>query len=235
MKEIQKISITDAVVANIKEAIEVGEYEPGKKLPTEAALCDEMKVSRSSVREALRILQALGYVEIKPGRGAFVTEKREEPKLERQWFDVEKIKFVDFMEVRLVLENLAVRLAVERAAPKQIEELEQIHDSFCEACEKHELTKLIMLDEMFHTKIMLYTRNQLLINMNKELQDTCRVYRSESLMSEKLFDRAIGPHGKIVECFKNKDAKQAVIEMKRHLEMAQQDIIFQGGGKKDSV
>ena len=72
MKEIQRISITDAVVDNIKEMIEAEEYKVGEKLPAEAKLCEMFKVSRTSVREALRVLQALGYVENKPGKGAFV-------------------------------------------------------------------------------------------------------------------------------------------------------------------
>ena len=59
MKEIQRISITDAVVENMKELIESGEYEAGQKLPTEAKLCEMLKVSRTSVREAFRVLQAL--------------------------------------------------------------------------------------------------------------------------------------------------------------------------------
>ena len=66
MKEIQKISITDMVAENIKELISTGKYAPGEKLPTEASFCQMLGVSRTSVREALRILQALGYVTIKP-------------------------------------------------------------------------------------------------------------------------------------------------------------------------
>ena len=60
MKEIHRISITDAVVEAIKKAIDSGEYQPGTKLPTEAAMCQVLKVSRSSVREAMRVLQARG-------------------------------------------------------------------------------------------------------------------------------------------------------------------------------
>ena len=60
MKEIRRISVTDTVVERIQELIDSGEYEPGQKLPTESNLCENLKVSRTSVREAMRMLQALG-------------------------------------------------------------------------------------------------------------------------------------------------------------------------------
>lgn len=225
MKEIQRISITDAVVATIREAIEAGEYAQGEKLPAEAVLCSEMKVSRTSVREALRVLQALGYVVIKPGKGAFVSEMTADSQSIRPWYEAESVEYTDFMDVRFVLETLAVRLAVERATKAQVEELEEIHASFCKACENHDLTKLIMLDETFHMKIMADTENPLLVNINKQLLKAYRVYRSESFTNEKLYDRAVEPHGKILDCFKRKDADQAVIEMERHMEITRKDMM----------
>ena len=63
MKEIQRISVTDAVVNSIREMIESGQYEVGHKLPAEAAFCEQMKVSRTCVREALRVLQTLQLTE----------------------------------------------------------------------------------------------------------------------------------------------------------------------------
>ncbi len=225
MREIQRISITDAVVATIKEAVETGEYARGQKLPTEAVLCSEMKVSRTSVREALRVLQALGYVTIKPGKGAFVSETAAETQTIKPWYGTEGVQYSDFMEVRLVLETLAVRLAVERATSKQVRELEEVHSSFCEACENHDLTKLIMLDETFHLKIMACTGNSLLVNMNRQLLKAYRVYRSESFVNEKLYDRAVEPHGRILDCFRSGDANQAVAEMERHMRITRQDMV----------
>ena len=154
MKAIHRVSITDAVVESIKESIESGEYQVGAKLPTEAGLCAEMKVSRTSVREAIRVLQALGYITIKPGKGAFVSEQALLPKNAKPWYEAEGAEYSDFMEVRFVLETLAVRLAVERATALQVEELAEVHHSFCEVSKKRDMTKLIILDETFHTKIM---------------------------------------------------------------------------------
>ena len=222
MREIQRISITDAVVDSIKEMIQTQEYKEGEKLPVEAKLCEMLGVSRTSVREAIRVLQALGYVENRPGKGAFVASSHR--KEITPWYDVENPQFTDFMEVRMAIETLAVRLAVERASQKDIREIEQVQTSFVQANENKDKIRLIMLDELFHTKIMEFTRNQLLVNINAQLLEAFRVYRSESFTDENVYNNAIEPHARILECFKKHDSKQAVEEMRRHLNITTNDM-----------
>ncbi len=221
MREIQRISITDMVVDSIREMIETEEYKVGEKLPVEAELCRMLGVSRTSVREAIRVLRAQGYIESKPGRGAYVAAKRRME--ETPWYDVENPQFTDFMEVRMAMETMAVRLAVERAREKDINKLEEIHQSFLEANEKKEMTRLIMLDELYHTTIFAITKNQLLINVNAQLLEAFRQYRSESFMNENVYQNAIEPH-RILECFRRHDAGQAVEEMRKHLDITTSDM-----------
>lgn len=223
MKEIHRISITDAVVDSIKEMIESGEYPIGEKLPTETNLCNVLKVSRTSVREAIRVLQALGYVDLKPGKGAFVANYNAATPTDN-WYDVEDAKFYDFMEVRMAIELLSVRLSVERASAKQVHELEEIHQSFLEANESRDLVRLIMLDELFHTKIVSFTHNQLLININKQLLECFRVYRGDSFTNKDVYVNAVEPHERILFCFQTKNAAQAVQEMRNHLEITSRDM-----------
>ncbi|MCD2493481.1 FadR family transcriptional regulator [Lacrimispora sp. NSJ-141] len=226
MKEIQRISITDAVVENVKELIESGEYEPGQKLPAEASLCQMMGVSRTSVREAFRVLQALGYVVIKPGLGAFAAEKKEDGGRDKQWYEADNAELSDFKEVRYAVETLGVRLAVERVSAEQIKELAEIQKSFTAANETHDMAKLIMLDELFHTKIISYTKNPLLIAINKQLTERLRSYRGESFADNEVYGNAAALHEAILSCFKKRDAEQAVAEMKRHLDITYADIQY---------
>lgn len=223
MKEIYRISITDAVVDNLKEMIESGQYKIDTKLPTECSLCDELKVSRTSVREAMRVLQALGYVDLRPGKGAFVADYTKRV-ASKNWYEVEDAKFYDFMEVRLAIEALAVRLSVEKATPKQIKELDAIHESFLEASAAADLVRLIMLDELFHTKIVSYACNQLLININKQLLDSFCVYRGDSFTNNEVYINAVEPHSRILECFHEKNASRAVREIRLHLEITTADM-----------
>lgn len=222
MREIQRISITDAVVDNIKEMIENKEFQVGEKLPAEAKFCEMFGVSRTSVREAFRVLQALGYVENRPGKGAFVAANHIQDTT--PWYEVGNAQFTDFMEVRMAIETLAVRLAVERADDNDIKELEEVHESFLQANENKDMVRLIMLDELFHTKIIKITKNQLLININSQLVEAFRVYRSESFTNQSVYKNAVGPHSRILECFRNHDPSQAMKEMRKHLEITEADM-----------
>ena len=224
MKAIQRMSITDSVVADIKEMIMSGEYKIGEKLPTEMKLCDQMGVSRTCVREAIRVLQAIGYVEIRPGKGAFVANYQKSTDNSSLWHDVEGVKFYDFMEVRMAIETLSVRLAVERATDKQIRELREIHTSFVEATEKRDMLKMIMLDELFHTKIITFTNNQLLININKQLLERFRIYRGDSFTNKMVYKNAVEPHERILLCFEMRNPSSAVEEMRKHLNITTQDM-----------
>ena len=229
MKEIRRISITDAVVESIKEMIESGECRIGEKMPTESSLCAMLNVSRTSVREAIRVLQALGYVDLRPGKGAFVADYTAVTHQDN-WYDVEDAKFYDFMEVRMAIETLSVRLSVERASDKQIRELEEVHQSFLEANESKDLVRMIMLDELFHTKIVSFTRNQLLININKQLLESFRVYRGDSFTNKGVYVNALEPHERILVCFQTKNAVQAVEEMQNHLDITARDMAEIHGG-----
>lgn len=221
MKEIQRVSITDAVVSNLRDMIESEEYSIGEKMPTEAELCSTMKVSRTSVREALRALQAMGYVEIRPGRGAFVADFRSK---NSNWYDVEDAKFYDFMEVRQAIETLSVRLSVERVTDERLRELEQIHLEFKQANRNKSAGRLVTLDELFHTRIIEYTDNQLLININQQLLESFRRYRNDSFVNNLVYQNAEEPHERILNCFRTRDPAQAVIEMRRHLEITAKDM-----------
>ena len=220
IKAITRVSITDSVVDRIREMIESGAYEVGEKLPTEAKLCEMLSVSRTSVREATRVLQTLGYVTLVPGKGAFVADLKPSDGGEENWFDVENVQFYDFMEVRM---GRGSHRGI-HSVGHQIRALEKIHAAFLEANEKQDGLQLIMLDEQFHTKIIEYTNNPLLININKQLLECFRVYRSSSFMNNAVYQNAVGPHSRILLCFQTHNVSQAVEEMRRHLEITTLDM-----------
>ena len=211
-QEIQRVSITDSVVKKLRESIQTGEYKPGEKLPTEVQLCESFGVSRTCVREALRVLQALRLVEILPGRGAFVAQKLPTEE-ESTWYAETDAQFYDFIEVRMAIEPLATRLAIERATDEQIEGLDEILRSFVEASDNKDLTKMI-------------AGNKLLMNINKELSRGNKKYRSESFLDNTVYRNAIGPHTKIMECFHKRDPEAGAREMFNHLSITKNDMDY---------
>ena len=225
MEEIKRVSITDSAVKAIKQAILTGEYEPGSKLPTEAQFCDLLKVSRTTIREALRILQALGYVDMRPGKGAFAADPLPSQQTgSNSWYEVDGLSYRDLMEVRIAVETLAVQLAVTRAVPEQIACLQDVHNEYLEAAAAYDSVKLILLDEMFHTTIVSFTNNQLLNNLNVEIQDCFKPYRTKSFTNHETYKNAIPAHANLLDCFYTKDAQRAAKEMRRHLEISLKDI-----------
>jgi len=226
MKEIKRISLTDSVVENIKDSIQAGEYKPGDKLPTENSMCQIMGVSRTCVREAIRVLQAIGYVDILPGKGAFVSLYKKDEAENGRWYDIPNTQFIDFMEVRMAIETISTRIAIQRARKSQINKLDEIHQSFVTATEHKNQIQLIMFDELFHTEIVKITNNKLLIEINKQIVTAFRKYRGESFMDNLVYKNAIIPHQKILDAFVDKDPELGQAEMYSHLLITQQDMML---------
>lgn len=169
------------------------------------------------------MLQALGYVEIRPGKGAFVADYTETSR--RSWSDSEEAKFSDFMEVRMAIEILSVKLSVERASDAQVAELVEIQQKFETAYQNRDAVRMTILDERFHTRIVEFTRNQLLININLELLESFRPYRSVSFSDLEDFKaNAVDAHREIVFCYAARDAERAEQAMQHHLQITTDDF-----------
>lgn len=222
MKEIQRISITEAVAENIRDLICAGKFNIGEKLPTEARVCEELKVSRTSVREAFRLLQAQGYVEIRPGRGAFVADYKAHQ--QENWFDADDARYNDYMEVRVAVETLAVRLAVERATEQQIQQLADVQESFLAVSAVHDVARMVILDERFHSLIIDYTQNPLLKKINNDLLDVFRAYRLTNFSDPVEYNHAGIAHDKILSCFKTRSPELAEVCMREHLRITAADF-----------
>lgn len=225
MKSIDRISVTDQVVKEIKGEILKGTYPEGTKLPSEKELCSILNVGRSTVREALRVLQAMGFVEIKQGRGAFVLNVQEESREGmRAWFSAHELELLDFMHVRQSIETLAVRLTVERASNSEIEGIERIMDMFEKALAEEDEIKLAAADEAFHTAIAEASHNNLLIMISKEFASAFKAYRLRSFAVRENARNALSPHLEILDALKSRDAERGTKAMTMHLEISRRDI-----------
>lgn len=222
MKEIQRISVADAVAESIKDLICSGKYQVGQKLPTESKLCAELRVSRTSVREAFRLLQAQGYVEIRPGKGAFVADFQ--TGLQANWFEVDDAKYKDYMEVRVAIETLAVRLAVERATDRQIQDMKSVHESFLAASRVHDAARMVILDERFHSLIIESSQNPLLRKINNDLLDVFRPYRRANFSDATQYSHADAAHSRILSCFETRNPDLAEQHMREHLTITAEDF-----------
>jgi DNA-binding GntR family transcriptional regulator len=159
--------LRDKVVEELRRRIVDGVYAPGNRL-TEDRLAQAFGVSRNPVREAIRVLEAEGFVITQPRRSAVVAS------LSAQ--DVQ-----DLFDVRLALEPLAARLAAERAGPAAASALRELTEAAEAAAAAGELDRVAELNTRFHAIICAYSGNVLLRGMSEKLHARLQwVYRQSA-------------------------------------------------------
>lgn len=224
MEPIKRISLTDEVVTSIKDLVVSGEYGPGQKLPSDTELCRQLGVSRPTLREAIKVLDAMGYLHIVMGKGAFVADTSKKNSVSGS----ERLSilqtFRDFMQVRMALEPAAMELAVPRITATQIAGLESIQTAFHEAVQHKDTVKLLMLDEAFHAAIIEYSGNRFMVDINKSLYEKNRQFRADSFSDSVIYQNALHPHGMIIDYMKARDTQKSVETLRRHLQAVEVDI-----------
>ncbi len=135
IKPIKNLSVTEQAINEIKDYLLSGELKAGDKILTENELSKKLCVGRSTVREAIRTLQAIGYIEIIPGRGAFslVDKNTLDTSLQQtalQWFVSNETKLNELQEVRCCIEPFASKLAALRRSNESLALLRKSLDGF---------------------------------------------------------------------------------------------------------
>jgi DNA-binding FadR family transcriptional regulator len=160
-------------VDHLGEAIVAGRYGPGASIPPEPRLCEELGVSRTVVREAVKSLVAKGLVSTGPRVGTRVLTEAH-----WNWFDPDVIRWQakagltpeflrDLQDLRRVVEPAAVRMAAERATAQDISEIEEAFAGMCKAIE--EGGDYVACDLLFHQGLLRACRNRMIIQMSKAL------------------------------------------------------------------
>ena len=219
---IERVSIADEAVKRLREIICSGRIAVGEKLPTEGELQLSLGVGRSTVREALRMLQAMGLVEMKSGRGAFVRQTSV-VSLE-DWVVENEELLVNMMEVRTTVEMLAARLAAARGTAEQFERIRLAHGDFIVACENGDGFTLVSIDKEFHNAIFEASNNVFLTRMSEIFTEPLRAYRQQCFANEKLRAQAAEPHKRILDAILARDPVRAAAAMRSHLAMSLRDI-----------
>lgn len=225
MKIIERVPVVQQVADNLQEYIMSGKVEVGQKLPPEKELCAQMKVGRGTVREAFRILQTSGLVEIKPGRGAFVA--RTGPmELENiiEWFQRNEVEQKDCIEIRSAIEPLAIRLTIERCSDADVAQLVQTHEKFLAATEKRDVPSIAKYDERFHNQIVEKSCNKLLISINRKVSECMQVFRHKTFLVEQNIKNAVQPHSDIMNAIQNRDVEAGELYMRRHIDRILSDL-----------
>lgn len=193
----------ELVRETLRQAILNGELPPGTRL-VQAEVADQLSVSTTPVREALRDLASEGLIELDAHRGGTVLK-----------LTVEEMEEV--YDIRLVLEVEAMRRSVRNITPEVIEEAERIHGEMMKLPDSQ---KWVAMNRDFHMAIYAAARSPRLVDMVRGLMDSSMVYVSAAWQTlTDLRERAGHDHEEILEALRRGDEAAAVEHIRRHLDI----------------
>lgn len=206
------------VVEQIQDAILAGKLEPGTKLPAERELKDLFNTSRGTLREALRVLEQKGLIEIKLGvaGGAIVKKIDSDPIIQSLALLIRSggISLEHLAEFRIKIEGSIVELATQRALPENIQEMERLFKEAQTHFEAGDWESFLKTDEAMHTYLGIMSQNPVFQFIQKSIHDNIHPYYASYLPMN---------HARTLENLK--DFEKLIAAMKRHDSAAAADII----------
>jgi GntR family transcriptional regulator, transcriptional repressor for pyruvate dehydrogenase complex len=159
---VRRTTLSGEVANRLTEAIRSGELAPGARLPAERELGVQFGVGRTSVREALRMLQATGLVTVRPGDGAFVANvSSANDRSFARWESLYHYRVEELFEARLAIEPLAAARAASRADEDDVNSIAAALTAFEQGVNECDLAAMVLADDDFHGAIMLASRNRM--------------------------------------------------------------------------
>ena len=214
------LPLRDVVFQTLRQAIITGEIAPGERL-MEIPLSKQLGVSRTPVREAIRMLELEGLVDMVPRRGAEVARITEKD-------------LKDALEVRCALEELAATLACERITPEGRERLKAACIAFREAISTKHVPSIVDCDIAFHDAIFAATGNQRLITLAHNLWEQVYRYRVEYVKDFSYHDVLVQEHDDITNAILLRDAEKVRMLMRKHI-YNQEAIVIANVHKKEKA
>ena len=200
---IQRTALHDTLVSRLRDMIIEGELAPGSRMH-ESQLGEQLGVSRTPLREAIKYLASEGLVELVPSRGAVV--KRFTGK------DVH-----DMIIVLKSLEELAGTLACVTATDEEIARVRKIHNEMLRCYQARDRLSYYKLNQAIHTEISLLTHNEALASMQALLQSRLKRIRFIGHEGPEKWAAAVAEHEEMITALEARDGKALSEVLGRHL------------------
>lgn len=229
LRRITKTRLSEAAIEQIKELIVSENLEPGSKLPSERDLVAALGVGRSSIREALRILEIMGLVDVQPGKGVFVKALTGDLFMPlSDLLHTQKESLQHHFEARMVLEPAAAALAAQRASRKEVAQLRKNMKSFEDNLARENLVGMIRADIQFHRLVANATENRTIeILMNTITRYDFHGWKATLRTNHRPL-KTVAEHNRIIDAIAAGDEKKARSAMRAHLSAAQRNLGFAG-------
>ena len=205
------IPLRDIVFKTLREAIITGDLKPGERL-MEIKLANEMGVSRTPVREAIRKLELEGLVQMTARKGAEVAP-------------INSRDLKEVLEIRRVLEGLACQLACMKATEQDIQGFQELNLEIEKAIAENDTEKIAKLDVLFHEKICVISGNARLVTLLNQLKEHIYRYRLEYITELKNKATIIEEHNRIIQYLSRKNPKAVKKDIEHHIEVQEKYIL----------
>ena len=205
------LPLRDVVFQTLRQAILRGELKPGERL-MEIHLAQKLGVSRTPVREAIRKLELEGLVLMIPRKGAVVAE-------------ITISDLEDVLEVRMALEELAVKHACRQITPEQLSQLYILAEEFRQTLYGDDVGACAQADMKFHEAIYAATGNGRLVQILNNLREQMYRYRMEYLKDRQSHSLLVKEHEEILHALEQRDEKKALEAISCHIERHKNHII----------
>jgi GntR family transcriptional repressor for pyruvate dehydrogenase complex len=207
--------VWSATVDHLRAMIDSGELAPGSRLPAERVLCEELGISRGSLRQALRVLDSIGYVQIRAGSGTYVAEQREQPL--STWFTEHDQLVEKLFDLRATVEpTLADRLA-RHATAKVVSRLEDNVAEMAQAAEDGDMLRVIATDAEFHRVIAQNAGNDDVAGLLRSVLALVGEERRAALRLPGQIRKAVDDHRAILDAIRRSDPAEARERTLKHL------------------
>ena len=229
LKVVEKKRAYESIVQQVLDLIENGKLKQGDQLPSERELTEIFKVSRTTVREAIRTLESMKLLQSRQGNRTYVLASSEEELIQplaAALFNA-KDDIRDIFSVRKIIEPHVAELAAENATAQEIEEMEEVLRRQAECIERNE--NIIETDSAFHNLMAGAAKNRVVERLMVALVDFLKQSRENYLLDDERGkmrpERSLKGHRQVLAAIKKGDSGAAKDAMLHHLEDIEK-IIF---------
>ncbi len=215
-QKINRTSLYKDVLLQLKNYIERNNLKPGDCLPTERVMAEQLGISRGTLREAFRILEANGVISVTPGGGRFLERDLAHSNLIIDMInELEYVDAMDLMELREVLELKIVELVIDKASDEELLEIEQ---SFSRGNDLYEI------DNTFHLALAKASHNTAFYSFMKFNLSLLAKIRMRSLGKPEREKKMPEEHEELMIALKMRDKELAKTKLIEHLEAVKRSI-----------
>jgi len=228
LEPVRRTKVYAEVASQIHRLIAQGRLEPGDRLPPERELAEMFGVSRTSVRDAIRVLEMRGLVEPRHGEGTVVKQIPIDAIVGplADALAASKDLTADLFDMRRMLEPPLARVAALRATDEDITAMENILARQAERVRAGGIA--IEEDNAFHYRIATAAKNQVVLRLMDVVMDLLRESRARSLQGPGRAERSLDGHRRILSAIRDRAPDAAVESMRLHIEEIEQVLSLPG-------